>query len=56
MPKFMTRRKVAEKYGIDPATLWRYFKRNPRLQSLIGFRRLSPAQVAIIIEELGEWD
>lgn len=51
------KRELAKLYGINRATLYRWFKRHPQLTPLCNTKRLlTPMEIELVRELLGPWE
>lgn len=54
IPKTMTKGELARAYGVHPSTLNNWLAMVPNLELRKGQRMLTPKQVRLIMEHLGE--
>lgn len=54
MPKALSKKELANAYGIHPSTLRRWLNSIPKLHLEPNQRLLNPAQLRIIFDHLGE--
>jgi hypothetical protein len=53
-PKIMSKGQLAQAYGVHVSTLNKWLKNIPDLNLMKGQRVLTPKQVRLIMEDLGE--